>query len=267
MPRRIESPSSINTLKQCPRKYYYSYIEKITGPPNVHQIRGNVVHKVLERFFDAEVDHLTRNDFEPELVHTMQMLMLEEWQAAKKKFDQLELDSTKLKFYFEESMLMVLNWLAQFSHKIKKTEGDFHEVFRSMTPEREKQLVCPPLFVKGIIDAIETHNDEIRIMDYKTSSSFNEHDHKLQLAIYSLLYMENFGKMPDKAGIYFLKDRPRFIMVDDSLIAEAKKEIAWMHEQTHSDHADDYPRKPGPLCKWSTGQCEYFDICKPFAQR
>jgi len=267
MPRRIESPSSINTLKKCPRKYYYAYIEKIKGKPNIFQVRGNIVHTVLEKFFDFDVSHLNMNDFEPELVHRMQFSMLEEWQAAEDKLKELELTDAKRRFYFEESTLMLLNWLAQFSHKVKKIGGDFPEVFKSLTPEREKQLVIPQLFVKGILDAIEDHNDEIRIMDYKTSRSFNENDHKLQLGIYSLLYLENFGRMPDKAGIYFLKDKPRFIMVDDSLIAEARKEIEWMHQQTESDLADDYPRKTSPLCKWSTGQCEYFDICKPFSKK
>ena len=267
MPRRIESPSSINTLKKCPRKYYYSYIEKIKGLPNIHQVRGNIVHSVLEKFFDLDVSNLDMNNFEPELVHNVQKLMMQEWSAAEEKLKTLDLDSVKRRFYFEESTLMLLNWLAQFSHKVKGIGGNFPEVFKSLTPEREKELVAPQLFVKGIIDAIETHGNETRIMDYKTSKSFNEKDHKLQLAIYSLLYLENFGKMPDKVGIYFLKDRPKFIMVDDSLIQHARKEIEWMHAQTQGDIIEDYPRKPGPLCKWSTGQCEYFDICKPFQSK
>ena len=50
--KKVQSPSSIKTYKQCPRKYYYSYILGLEQPPNVHTVRGNIAHSVLEHFFD-----------------------------------------------------------------------------------------------------------------------------------------------------------------------------------------------------------------------
>jgi len=51
MGRRVESPSSINTYKQCARKYYYQYVTGLPLKPNVYFARGHVAHKVLEKLF------------------------------------------------------------------------------------------------------------------------------------------------------------------------------------------------------------------------
>jgi ATP-dependent helicase/DNAse subunit B len=57
MPKRVQSPSSINTYNQCPRKYYYQYILKLPTRPSIHLVRGNIAHSVLEDFFS--ITHLT----------------------------------------------------------------------------------------------------------------------------------------------------------------------------------------------------------------
>ena len=60
MARKFESPSSINTYKQCPRKYYYTYITKYPTLPSIHLIRGNVAHSALEHFYDISNEHLEK---------------------------------------------------------------------------------------------------------------------------------------------------------------------------------------------------------------
>lgn len=260
MPRRIESPSSINTYKRCPRKYYYAYIKKLEALPNIHQVRGSIAHKVLEKFFDADVSKLTLDDFEPKLMMILQQILLAEWHLNEKEFERFGLSTEQKQWYFEETLLMLLNWLDTFSARVRTQKGSFPEIFKKLTPVREVEYVSEKLCVKGIIDAIENINNETRIMDYKTSNSFDENEHKLQLAIYSLLYHEKYNRLPDKAGIYFLKDRPKFIDVDFGLLEFAKKEIELIHKATESDNIENYPRSE-ILCKWQTGKCEYYDIC------
>jgi CRISPR/Cas system-associated exonuclease Cas4 (RecB family) len=159
---------------------------------------------------------------------------------------------------------MLLNWLNHFVRKVYQVEGSFPERFAKLTPIREELIHNDQLQAKGIIDAIETHDGQVRIMDYKTSNHSNEEEYRLQLSIYTLLYYEKHGRLPDKAGIYFLKDRPKYIDVDDSLLALARKEIELIHRLTQSSHVKDYPRSPSKLCKWSTGQCDFYATCKPF---
>lgn len=264
MGKRVQSPSSINTYKQCPRKYYYSYIAKLETKPNIHQVRGKITHAVMEKFFDSDISQLSLDSFELGLMNIMQDLLLQEWRKNEKRFSMLGITPQQNMFYFEDTMLMLLNWLNFFVRKVYKQEGSFQERFKKLTPLREHHIMNEKLSIRGIIDAIETHDSQIKIMDYKTSNHSNEDEYRLQLAIYTLLYYEKHGRLPDKAGIYFLKDRPKFIDVDESLLEFARKEIEWVHRRTESDDKIDYPRKPGKLCKWSTGQCEFFDVCKPF---
>lgn len=262
MAKRVQSPSSIKLYQQCPRKYYYQYIQKLKTLPNIHLVRGNVAHTVLEKFFDIDVSDYSFDDFKPKLSNVLQELLLQEWAAAKNKLDALCLSDDQYQFYFEETLLMLFNWLEQFSDEIKYQHGTFKERFNKLTPIREKYYLSKVFNVRGYIDAIEKINDEIRIMDYKTSSSFNIMDHKLQLAIYALLYQELHGELPHKVGIYFLKDKPKIIKVDEQLVEFAKKEIELVHQNTESDDIADYPKKPSGLCKYSTGQCDFFDICQ-----
>ncbi|MEM4263315.1 MAG: PD-(D/E)XK nuclease family protein [Candidatus Woesearchaeota archaeon] len=262
MAKRVQSPSSMNTYKKCPRKYYYAYIRELEALPSIHQVRGKIAHSVLEKFFDADVSSITLKDYEQKLSVIIQNLLLKEWCAAKKDLDQLGLSSEQLQFYFEETLLMLLNWLDHFSASVKLHKGTFQEIFKHMTPEREKLYKSEVLQVQGIIDAIETINNELRIMDYKTSNNFDEEEHRLQLAVYSLLYQEQHGRLPDKAGIYFLKDKPKFIKVDQQLLDFARKEIELIHQKTCSEDIKDYPKNKSRFCRYSTGQCEYFDVCQ-----
>jgi RecB family exonuclease len=261
---RVQSPSSISCFKQCARKYYYQYIAALETKPNVHQVRGNIAHSVLENFFDQDVSRLTLDSFELGLMEIMQDLLLQEWKKADSKLKLLGLTPVQRQFYFEDTLLMLLNWLNHFVRKVYTIEGAFPERFARLTPIREELIQSDALQAKGIIDAIETYDGQIRIMDYKTSSHSDEEEYRLQLAIYTLLYHEKHGRLPDKAGIYFLKDRPKFIDVDESLLELARREIQLIHKHTQSEKVIDYPRNPSRLCKWSTGQCDFYEVCKPF---
>src|SRR3989338_2430314 len=80
--RRIESPSSINTYRQCPRKYYYQYIMKLPVSDSIHTIRGHVVHSVLETFFVAGPDGLSSSDYSLALSQRLLHSFNTEWRQA-----------------------------------------------------------------------------------------------------------------------------------------------------------------------------------------
>ena len=119
--------------------------------------------------------------------------------------------------------------------------------------------------VQGFIDAIHHQEDGVHIIDYKTNSSFDLKDeNKLQLAIYSLLYLETHGKLPSKVGIFFLRHKLKLMAVDEQLLELAKKEIMLIHAHTSAtEKREDYPKTVNNLCKWSTGQCDFYKTCKP----
>lgn len=269
MAKRLESPSSINTFKQCPRKYYYQYIEQLPTLPNIHQIRGNIAHSTLEKFYDTTLEGINQENYKTEFKEIIQKLFLHDWNESYPRLYELKLGKDQLKFYFEETLLMLMNWVnhlqKDIERVIKEKKISFSEAFQMITPLREQQYISTNYSVQGFIDAIHHLDDEVHIIDYKTNSSFEFKDEiKLQLAIYSLLYQEKHGKLPSKVGIFFLRHKLKMIKVDEELLALAKKEIVLVHEHTsRTEKREDYPCKVSSLCKWGTGQCDFYDHCQP----
>jgi CRISPR/Cas system-associated exonuclease Cas4 (RecB family) len=134
-----------------------------------------------------------------------------------------------------------------------------------MTPIREQEYSSKEHSVHGFIDAIHHIDNEIHLIDYKTNASFDVKDSiKLQLAIYSLMYQEKHGIMPSKAGIFFLRHKLKLIPIDEDLIEFARTEINSVHAYTsQTDQIENYPQTLGPYCKWSSGECDFCQVCKP----
>lgn len=269
MAKRIESPSSINTFKQCQRRYYYQYIEKLPTLPSIHTVRGNIAHSCLEHFYDLDTSSFTEENYKLKCREAMQKLLLHQWGVYKKEVGELKLSQDLIRFYFEETMLMLINWVNQFLERLEETrqkkQMSVQEAFNYLTPVREIQYVSDNYSVQGFIDAIQHLDDEVHIIDYKTNHNLEVKDSiRLQLAIYSLLYFEKHGKLPSKAGIFFLRHKLKLVPVDEELLELAKREIELIHAHTSAtEKKEDYPKKVGPLCKWNGGQCDFYEICKP----
>jgi putative RecB family exonuclease len=259
MPKRVQSPSSINVYRSCQRKYYYQYIKKFQTLPSIHTVRGTVAHTVLENFFEIDVTGVTKANAREVLSKQIPSLLLKHWAEAKEEFEELDMTESQIRFFFEETLMMLFNWLNHFLERVQKYPGDFQAAFKAFTPIREKEYKSTYYSVRGFIDAIEHAEDMVSIIDYKTSKRpIMTPDYKLQLAIYSLLYQEVHNKMPEKVGIFFLKDRAQFINVDHDLIEFAKREIETIHLGTESENIADYPKDPSQKwCKW----CEFAELC------
>jgi len=262
MGRRVESPSSINTFKQCPRKYYYVYVKKLETLPSIHLIRGKIVHSVLEDFFKVDSGKLPDDNCDVLLHGLMMDFLKNKWLEAKAEFEELDMTEAQRLFYFEETKKMVEYWLDNFLKRLKKEDLTFKEAFKKWKPRTEEEFVSENYKVRGFIDAIHEFENEVIVMDYKTSKKDEiTSGYKLQLAIYALLYNEKHGKLPTKAGIDFLRHGQRMIDVDEELLKLAQFEIEMIHASTDSNNILDYPKKESPLCKWHSGQCDFYDYC------
>ena len=270
MAKRLQSPSSINTFKQCQRKYYYSYIEKLPRKDSIHTVRGNIAHSTLEYFYDLDVSSYTMDNFEKEFKVSIQKLLLNQWASYSEKLEKLDLTPDKTRFYFEETMMMVLNWCNHFLKDMKKEYAkdprSITDMFSQIAPVREQEVKSETHQVRGFIDAIKHHeNGEIHIIDYKTNKQAVIKDSiRLQLSIYALLYQEKYGKLPQKVGAFFLREGLKMIDVTDDMTQNAKLQIENIHAHTDiTDNIVDYKRTITPLCRWKTGQCDFYETCKP----
>jgi len=270
MAKRVESASSINTFKQCKRKYYYQYIVKLPTSSNIHQVRGNIAHSTLESFYDINVQEFTKENYVQKFQEAIQRLFLYHWNLKQPELKKIALTADQEMFYFEETMLMLMNWCNHFLEKLgqtmKEKSMDITAALNYLTPLREQEYSSEQLYVHGFIDAIHHYDDQVQIIDYKTNSDFEVKDSiKLQLALYSLMYHEKHGKLPDKLGVFFLRHKLKLMNVDPEMLESALRDIKAIHEHTsRTEQEGDYPQTPGKLCKWSSGQCDFFDQCRPF---
>lgn len=238
---------------------------KLPSKPSIHLVRGNVAHTVLEDFFKNEFNNITEDNYEDIFKNYLQELLVDTWQDNKTKFDELDMQKEQMFFYFEETLNMVQNFADYFIEKVKPLLAEGIPIKRAitkLTPICEQKFVSTKRSVMGYVDAIEERKDGTYIIDYKTSKTAKmSNAYRLQLGIYALMYYEKYDKLPAKVGIYFLKHGERVIDATMDLVKEAEFEIEQIHAATEYKDIDDYPKKTSPLCKWSSGQCDFYEYC------
>ena len=246
-------------FKECPRKYFYRYILGYEILPSIHMTRGSIVHSVLEDFFEASLDGVDESNFRQKLQGIAFSSLIKEWDGRKDELVKFKLSPAQLQLYFEETIVMLLNWLNAFCEKIERRKKPLVDAFKELSPvSKEKLYESQKHAVRGFIDTVLHVDGEVHIMDYKTSKSSEiTDDYHLQLAIYAMLYEETHGKPPDKVGINFLRHGEKFVPVDRQLIEFAKREVALVHQKTQTDHIDDYPKCVSSACRW----CDFYKHC------
>lgn len=263
----MQSPSSMNTYFQCPRKYFFIYKLKMRTKPSIHLVRGSAAHYALEHLYSLVPEVLNEN-YKQDLIIIGHELLKKAWKDSKEEFDKLDMTEQQIEEYLDETKNMITNQVNFVSAKIdacmQEHNMSFSDAFRKLAPRVEEEYLSWEYYVKGFIDVIEEADGVVRLMDYKTSKRAKMSDqYKLQLAIYALLYKEKHGKAPDEVGIYFVKfPQPEMTLkVDEELIKHAKFKIEQIHASTLGDDIVDYPKNQTPLCKWSSGQCDFYEYC------
>ncbi len=155
----------------CSRMWFYEKIKKIPVIQDMcYAHAGNVLHKTLEKYYNGELKSLEeRKEF-----------FNNEWNNKK-------LDESKLRLKRDEYILMLMNGVNL--NKIPTTN--------------ELKIYYPE--VVAFLDGVDTNSNEI--WDYKSSkrSAQNEEEYLQQLKLYCWLYHRKFGKLPDKATVYYLR--------------------------------------------------------------
>jgi hypothetical protein len=220
---------------------------------------------VLEKFFDIDLAALDEKEFEFGFRSYLSACLIREWKENRERLSKLNLSQDQLDHYFIESQEMLNNFVEKFSKRLKeqiKKTNDFKQAFKALVPSVEEEIINHELMVRGFIDAIHSEDDNIVIMDYKTSNKEDlTPEYKLQLGIYALLYKLKYDKMPSQVGINFLKYGEKTMQVDDIFLNQVKQEILLVHKSTESQNIDDYPKKTSNLCKWGSGECDFYQNC------
>jgi CRISPR/Cas system-associated exonuclease Cas4 (RecB family) len=265
----LESPSSILAFMQCSRKYYYRYVRGLEAERSIHLIVGSVVHASIEAFHNIKVERIPSQGFYDTLHFGITQLFDTKWDQMADELQKLGLTDQEIAFHRGEARLMLNNFCQYHTAKMMAEQYRHNispwEAFTRLRPNSETKIKSEKLGVMGVIDAVHEGDGETVIIDYKTSKKDSiDRDCLIQLAIYALLYKELTGRPPDRVGIHFLRHGEKILKVSPGLLALGEEKCTEIRSLNRSDKQEDYPMKKSGLCKYKTGQCDYYETCKPW---
>jgi putative RecB family exonuclease len=256
-PRRPAlSPSRASDFKHCPLLYRFRAIDRLPETPSPAQVRGIVVHAVLEQLFDLPaVERL------PERAHA---LVAPVWQKVRE-------DRPELAELFDEAAddgQALADWLASAGELI---DGYFSlEDPRLLDPEARELRVEIELdsgvLLRGYIDRLDTApTGELRVVDYKSGVApreFNEAKALFQMKFYAVALWRLRGVVPRALRLMYLADRQSLTYTpDEAELARFERTLdAIWQAILKAGKTGDFRPNPGRLCDW----CAHKERCPAF---
>jgi DNA helicase-2/ATP-dependent DNA helicase PcrA len=235
------SASALKKYEDCPLCYKFVYVLQVPTLPQTYFSMGTAVHTVIERLSKYQLEGGI-----PTKEHAIDLLN-SCWssEAYASRTHELE-DRVKA-----EAMLdTYLSWQAANRNTIVAAEKKF-------------QFPLNGRKVKGYIDRIEqTPAGEYIVVDFKTGSkpsslTKNSVLSDIQLNLYCLAVKEMFGKLPQRASFYYIKDDK---MVD---YFPTKESVETFAETAKSIIAAVCAERFDPTPAYQTCRfCDYADLCE-----
>ncbi|MEK6820397.1 MAG: CRISPR-associated protein Cas4 [Nanoarchaeota archaeon] len=237
--KTIINVTDIISYLYCPRKVYLKLVKGIKEPPTKQMISGFLKHKIFDIFNKNEsiiVSSIKENLNEEEIQTLYKQQIVKITQEA------VSIYSNMLKS-FSISQQELLNSILEFMEKeinlrVSAIKSSLNlgfrgkELWRELKPKylTEFSVISENLGLKGRIDRVRLE-EEILPYEIKTRDEIYESD-KIQLAAYSLLLQEEFGKKVDK-GIVETKTKKQEVELTDEMkdrVLQIAEEIRNMKE-------------------------------------
>ena len=252
MRRPALSPSRASDFKQCPLLYRFRAVDRLPEKPTRAQIRGTVVHSVLERLFG-----LPANERVPD---TAKELLGPAWQD-------LLAERSELSELFEQEEDLT-EWLASAEGMLTSYFG--LEDPRRLEPEACELLVEAELpsgmLLRGYIDRLDVApTGEIRVVDYKTGAApreIGEAKAMFQMKFYALVLWRLRGVVPRQLLLMYLSDRQNLAYQPDEaelVRFERTLEAIW-NAILKAGKTGDFRPNRSRLCDW----CDHKALCPEF---
>lgn len=252
MPKRLAlSPSRASDYNQCPLLYRFRAIDKLPEPKTKAQVKGTLVHAVLEN-----MHKLPREERDYPVAVKM---IKPEWASMLKESPDLrELvpEQEELDFFVEARELV------KGYFQMENPQGfDAHEC------EMYVDTVLPNgVPVRGFIDRVDVApTGEVRVVDYKTGKKpipRYSHDAQFQMRFYALVYWRLFNTIPTQLRLMYLK------VLDSMFLTPGPEELEYFERDLGElwakiegdGKSGDFRPKTSKLCGW----CSFQDLCPAF---
>jgi putative RecB family exonuclease len=244
------TPSKVGKFVSCPLAFRYSYIERIPEPTTTYQLRGTIIHRVLQALFDLGA---------PTRTYARAMELFEDaWSAATEsgELGDLELTEAAMHSFRIENANLIAKYFAL-------------EDPSTVTPvglELDLRVNVDGVEFRGIIDRLDRLSDgRFAIVDYKTGRSpraDRSRSRMLGVNFYAFLCERLLGIRPSEVRLMYLGDQVVVVEspTDQSLRGlHLRANAVWGAIERACDSGDFRP-SPSPLCK----SCSYQDMCPAY---
>lgn len=245
------SPSRAGDYKQCPLLYRFRAIDKLPEPKSIAQVKGTLVHAVLENLHGLE---------RAERTYPRAVKMLKpEWEKmvdADSELLELVPESETLDFLVEARSLVKGYFVME-----NPVGFDAHEC------EMFVDTVLPNgVPVRGFIDRVDVApTGEVRVVDYKTGKKpiprFSEQA-RFQMLFYALVWWRMFDQIPAQLRLMYLKVSDDMVMSPNATeLNYFERDLGSLWSQIIRDvRSGDFQPKTSKLCDW----CAHQSVCPAF---
>ena len=243
------SPSRASDYKRCPLQYRFRAIDRLPEPSTEAQVKGTLVHAVLEEMFSWPREERTYPAAVKRLKPTWEQVRIDDPTCAEPVEDdyQLLVDArTLLRGYFTMENPLGFDAHAQ---------------------EMPVDFTLPNgVPVRGFIDRVDiAQTGEVRVVDYKTGKKplpRYSQDAQFQMRFYALVYWRLFGVVPTQLKLMYLK------VMDSMILTPSREELEyferdlaelWWKIEADGKSGSFRPQQ-SKLCGW----CAFQSLCPAF---
>jgi putative RecB family exonuclease len=248
------SPSRASDFKQCPLLYRFRAVDRLPETPSKAQVRGTVVHSVLEPLFGLPAADRVP-DRAKELISPAWTALIEEQPELAELFD-------------GPGDPALAEWLADAGALLDR-------YFELEDPRRLEPEACElrvetelpsGVLLRGFIDRLDVApTGEIRVVDYKTGAApreFGEAKALFQMKFYALVVYRLRGVVPRRLQLMYLADQQSLAYTPDEaelLRFERTLDAVWQAILRAGKTGEFRPNKTR-LCDW----CDHKARCPEF---
>lgn len=228
-------------------------VNHLSAKPNQAQLRGTLVHSVLEHLFDSSGSERTNTRAEELLVEQWGELKTSNEDTAVRLFPD---DAGEDEFLGEARRLISNYFILENPQLLTPSHREFYV----------RDTLDSGLRVHGVIDRVEISSDgQVRIVDYKTGKAPSERFLSplvFQIRFYSLLWYRLYDTLPKLLQLEFLGDAKVFSYepsTPDLQRVTLELEECWGAIRTAITERVFEPRT-SKLCDW----CDFRELCPAF---
>lgn len=253
------SPSRAADFKQCPLLYRFRAVDRIPEIPSRVQVRGTVVHAVLERLFALPPEQ-REQDTAREMVAPAWHDVLAAAPELTALFDgpsDPELDA-----WLESARALVDAYFAL--EDPRRVQPEACEL--RLEVELPAAGVADPVLLRGYVDRLDVAaTGEIRVIDYKTGSAPREvFEAKalFQMKFYALVLLRARGVLPRQLRLLYLADQQSLsYSPDEAELDRFERTLTAIWTAIlRAAPTGDFRPSPGKLCEW----CDHQERCPSF---